>query len=245
MSFPVLTKDSIKTGSYSRATPKLIEERMSEFVTGLQRTLNHPCVYRVYFLYNELHVVDYVKTHIHVDLDKMSFHLVKNPRSHVGLFDFAYENLQGQIAIYTPADVYLGEGFELIKKDVLAANKLIYIMSRHSRQEKYCDMRRDITSTSCTDKKYFGSHDTYVFVPKGKFPKKVRDYLTVPSQDYGVENMSIWAFRTLGNFTVTNPCKVLKVYHLHCTGLRDAKRRRLNTEKDTGKAWPTDQLGIV
>ncbi|XP_050409844.1 uncharacterized protein LOC126824621 [Patella vulgata] len=239
---PLLTSNDIKTTSYSRYKPENIQARMSEFMTGLQRTLDHQCVYRVHFLYNQSAVVEYVKLNLESNLHKLVFHLVPNPQTQTAYFDFAYDNLQGEIAMYTPSDVYPGEGFELIKKDVMVKNKLMYILTRHGKKEKYCDMRKELSSNSCDEKRYMGSHDTYIFVPIGKFPAEVKKELSVFAIHYGVENMSIWAFRTLGHYKVTNPCKVLKVYHLHCTGLRDARRKRLNTSKNTGMAIPTDHL---
>ncbi|KAK6192755.1 hypothetical protein SNE40_004175 [Patella caerulea] len=239
---PLLTNKDINTTSYASYTPQKIEERMSEFITGLQRTLNHACIYRVHFLYNQTAVVDYVKSKIKTNYNKLWFYHVPNPQAHTAYFQFAYDNLQGKIAMYTPADVYPEEGFELIDKDVMVKNKLMYVLTRHGKKEKHCDMQKEASSNSCHDRRYGGSHDTYIFVPIGEFPGEVKKELTVRSIDYGVENMSIWAFRNLGHYKVTNPCKVLKVYHLHCTGLRDAKRKRLNTPKNTGMARPTDQL---
>ncbi|KAK6190281.1 hypothetical protein SNE40_002187 [Patella caerulea] len=239
---PLLTSEDANTTSYSMYTPQKIQARMSEFMTGLQRTIDHPCVHRVHFLYNQSAVVEYVKVNLKTNLHKLVFHFVPNPQKHTAYFEFAYDNLQGEIAMYTPVDVYPGEGFELINKDVMVKNKLMYILTRHGKKEKDCDMQKEPSSNSCSNNRYMGSHDTYIFVPIGKFPPEVKKELSVLSIDYGVENMSIWAFRNLGHYKVTNPCKVLKVYHIHCTGLRDARRKRINTGKNTGMARPTDRL---
>ncbi|XP_050409311.1 uncharacterized protein LOC126824171 [Patella vulgata] len=239
---PLLTKQALNTTRYNFSTVEKIQERMSEFMAGLQRTLNHKCVYRVHLLYNQSALVDYVKANLKKSVKKLVFNYVPDPRLHTAYFDFAFDNLQDKIVMYTPIDVYPGDGFELINKDVMVENKLMYVLTRHGKQEKKCDMQKEASSNSCDDGRYMGSHDSYIFVPIGKFPADVKKELTVTSIDYGVENMSIWAFRNLGHYKVTNPCKVLKVYHLHCTGLRDGRRKRINTGNNTGMARPTDQL---
>ncbi|KAK6192773.1 hypothetical protein SNE40_004190 [Patella caerulea] len=238
---PLLTQQSLNTSRYHSYTIEKIQERMSEFMTGLQRTLNHKCVYRVHLLYNQSALVDYIKANLETSVEKIVFNHVPDPRLHTAYFDFAFDNLQNKIVMYTPVDVYPGEGFESINKDVMVKNKLMYVLTRHGKKEKHCDMQKDASSNSCNGR-YLGSHDSYIFVPIGKFPADVKKELTVTSIDYGVENMSIWAFRNLGHYKVTNPCKVLRVYHLHCTGLRDEKRKRLNTGRNTAMAPPTDQL---
>ncbi|XP_050413003.2 uncharacterized protein LOC126827565 isoform X2 [Patella vulgata] len=238
---PLLTYKDVSSFSYKGAKSLQIQERMSELLTGLQRNLNHKCVTRVYFLYNEQDVVDFVKTNIQTNKKKLSFNLVSDPRNQTVIFDFAYDNLRGKLVSYTSADVYFGEGFELINKQRMVSNKLMYILSRHGRQEKYCDMRTDSQTNACDA--YKGSHDTYIFVPTGEFPTAIRKHLAVMAQHYGVENMSIWAFRNLGKFTVINPCKVLKTYHLHCSQLRDAQRRMINSwDMGLALAYPTDDL---
>ncbi|KAK6183898.1 hypothetical protein SNE40_006470 [Patella caerulea] len=240
VTMPLLTKKDLQTKKYRTSTTEKIEERMSEFITGLQNTLNHECVYRVHFLYNESNVVDYVKAHVKINTTKLVFNRVEDPRKHVTYFDFAYEKLQGEIAMYTPIDVYPGEGFRLINKDDLISKKLMYILTRHGKQEKNCDMGN--ISNNCNRKRYFGSHDSYIFVPNGPLSPEIRKALDYWSIVWGQENIAIHTFRTLGHFKVTNPCEVLFVYHIHCSNLRDSTRYRINTSANSGMAPPTNTL---
>ncbi|KAK6190493.1 hypothetical protein SNE40_002353 [Patella caerulea] len=240
VTMPLLTKKDLQTKKYRTSTIEKIEERMSEFITGLQNTLNHECVYRVHFLYNESNVVDYVKAHVKINTTKLVFNRVEDPRKHVTYFDFAYEKLQGEIAMYTPIDVYPGEGFRLINKDDLISKKLMYILTRHGKQEKNCDMGN--ISKNCNRKSYVGSHDSYIFVPNGPLSPEIRKALDYWSIVWGQENIAIHTFRTLGHFKVTNPCEVLFVYHIHCSNLRDSTRYRINTRANSGMAPPTDTL---
>ncbi|KAK6190494.1 hypothetical protein SNE40_002354 [Patella caerulea] len=240
VSMPLLTKKDLQTEQYRTSTIEEIEERMSEYVTGLQNTLNHECVHRVHFLYNESNVVDYVKAHVKINTTKLVFNRVEDPLHQATYFDFAYEKLQGEMAMYTNIDVYPGEGFELINKDDLISKKLMYTLTRHGKQEKNCDMSK--TNITCDRKGYVGSHDSYIFVPDGPLSPQIRKALNFRSVVFGQENVMIHTFRNLGHFKVTNPCKVLFVYHIHCSNLRDSTRSRINTSANTGRARPTDTL---
>ena len=65
-------------------------------------------------------------------------------------------------------------------------------------------------------------------------------YLEYPPRHLGIEQLICWIFKQLG-YKVTNPCEVLKVYHLHC-GVRIQRGFNINVYKAYNLAWPTSDL---
>ena len=66
--------------------------------------------------------------------------------------------------------------------------------------------------------------------------------LDISPSSYGMENLVIWYFRDMMHYKVTNPCKVLKVYHQHEVPIREKGRKRYNNNGKSGTAGFTADL---
>ncbi|XP_050418550.1 uncharacterized protein LOC126831919 [Patella vulgata] len=244
LTFPLLTDPTVhKTSSYSPFSIKQLEARLSEYITGLQRTLDHRYVSKVHFLYDQSPIIKFIRTQIKNNLDKLVFHEVSKPRQTNKIYEFVFSNLSGRVVMVTQADVYPGHGLDLIKKDVMISKKLMYALTRHGQLEENCDMRlRRQKSNSCSRRGYIGSHDSYVFVPEGTLLPAASVSLNHSANNLGIDNIIIWTFQTILKYRVLNPCKVIFVYHLHCTELRNRDRKRVNGKHNKGLSRPTDKL---
>ncbi|KAK6165465.1 hypothetical protein SNE40_022389 [Patella caerulea] len=241
ITFPLLTDPVImNSSSYSKYPREKMEERLAEYITSLERTLTHPYVSNVHFLYDQPQTIRYIQTFVTTNQNKLLFHKVNDSTLSSTTYEFVFSNLSGRLVMVNQADVYPGHGLDLISKDVMVSNKLMYALTRHGRMERKCDMRPGIT---CTDKGYIGSHDTYIFVPKGKLPPAAWNALNHHSFVLGIDNVLIWTFENILKYKVLNPCKVITMFHYHCSGVRPtARSKRINNKSNTGRSRPTDNL---
>ncbi|KAK6165499.1 hypothetical protein SNE40_022418 [Patella caerulea] len=240
ITFPLLIDPVImNSSSYSKYPREKMEERLAEYITCLDRTLSHRYVSNVHFLYDQPQIISYIQTHVTTNLKKLIFHKVNDSSLSSIAYEFVFSNLNGRLVMVNQADVYPGHGLDLISKDVVVSNKLMYALTRHGRMEKKCDMR----GTTCTDKGYRGSHDTYIFVPQGKLLPAAWKALNHRSSTLGIDNVILWTFKNILKYKVMNPCKVITMFHYHCSGVRPtAAAKRINNNKNSGMSGPTDKL---
>ena len=123
-------------------------------------------------------------------------------------------------------DIYVGEGFELLNKTFLVTSNICYVLTRHGRQERRCNMsgRRGYCGI-----KYIGSHDTYVFVLTRRLHESELSELDYAANVMGAENSLIWVLRQRLKKKLLNPCKILKTYHSHCIDIHGRWRKRIKT----------------
>ncbi|KAK6191452.1 hypothetical protein SNE40_003139 [Patella caerulea] len=247
VTFPLFTDPVIFNSSKYATFPQYkLEARQRDYITSLQRTLSHSYVSNVHLLYDQPQIIHYIEAHVKTDFGKLRFHKVKDNKVANIAFEFVFSQLRGRLVMLTQADVYPGQGLELIKKDIMVSKKLVYALTRHGRLEKNCDMRGDPTSRSCSDQAYRGSHDAYIFVPEGELPQTAWEALNHTSHYKGIDNVIIYTFKDLLKYKVLNPCKVIYVYHFHCSGVRPRGVKRINGlfnfTWSHGRSIPTDKL---
>ncbi|XP_055959166.1 uncharacterized protein LOC130014256 [Patella vulgata] len=241
ITFPLLTDPVImNSSSYSIYPREKMEERLAEYIKCLEITLSHPYVSNVHFLYDQPQIIRYIQTHVTTNQNKLLFHKVNDSTLSSTAYEFVFSYLNGRLVMVNQADVYPGKGLDLISKDVMVSNKLMYALTRHGRVERKCDMR---PGTTCTDTGYRGSHDTYIFVPQGKLPPAAWNSLSHRSSAFGIDNVLIWTFKNILKYKVLNPCKVITMFHYHCSGVRPtAAGKRVNNSTNTGMSRPTENL---
>ena len=90
---------------------------------------------------------------------------------------------------------------------------------------------------------YRGSHDAFLFHLTEPFPESALEELDFLYPSLGMDNVIIWMFETRLNYSVLNPCSILKEFHLHCTALRNYnKTERVNNDVNTGLSPFTEEL---
>ena len=127
---------------------------------------------------------------------------------YVDFFKYIIDNLHDKICMITNADIILHETDERLI-DNLKNDKNVYALTRYEH-----DMSHPLMDN------YGGSHDCYIF--NSKFiSETILNENTNFYQNYpGIESRIIKAFCDEG-YKAFNPCKQIKIVHLHACGLRN------------------------
>ena len=201
-----------------------IKERMCEILYVLQKTLNHPLVKTVNILTDLPGTKSYLTQHSLQNFHKVAFHDIPDKLTYKLAFGFMDQKLKGRVVMFKNVDIYPEQGFDRIDPKRLEVDRVMYCLSRYGRKELTCDMSD--TWGHC-DGPYLGAHDAYIWVPKGDTPKTLLDELDHPMNTYGLENETIMLFQKFG-YLVLNPCKRLRMYHLHCSDVRSSNRKTIS-----------------
>jgi hypothetical protein len=122
-------------------------------------------------------------------------------------FNYIINNLNDKICMITNSDIYLLEcDIKVIEK--LNNNKIAYALTRHE-YDMSCPLIND----------YYGSHDCYIF--NSKFINKyiINNHTDFYQNMLGIESHIVKNLCDF-QFKVFNPCKQIKIVHLHRTELR-------------------------
>ena len=132
----------------------------------------------------------------------------KKPK-YISFFKYILENLQDKICMISNADIYLHEcDMKLI--ELLKDNKQVYALTRYE---------NDMSHPLIDD--YGGSHDSYIFNSKYLKDINLEDQDINFYQNFpGIETHILRYFSNNG-FQALNPCKQIKIVHLHETNLRN------------------------
>ena len=136
-------------------------------------------------------------------------------------------------------DNVLGPGVELIDVDKFKQEDICYSLTR-SVEPDACP--NSLGSAHC-GRPYVGSHDVFVFSLKKK--RSIFDFtpLDFNGDTNGQENVLIWFFQNVLGYRVSNPCKVINIYHQHCSRIHTSfSTGRVNNNGRSGTAGYTDQL---
>ena len=212
---------------YSNTPEEMILAREAEYRHVLEKNLAHPLVQCVHML-----TTNYSKTLSKFrDLPNMSKLLIAEIPS-VSLtsvpFEYISRNLIGRDAMYTNADIYLGEGFELVDPRAMHEQKIMYALTRRVKSEDRCGVNRMYTDTDkCLELPYGYSHDVFLFRLNETFPDGFLRKLQFKLPSLGMETVLIWLFKNKLGYCVLNPCSVLESFHYHCSNVRS---RDLNSK---------------
>ena len=114
----------------------------------------------------------------------------------------------------------------------------LYAISRYPAPNGVCPENKDVNQ--CLN--YRGSHDGYMFTLHSPLSSDILKLLNFPWASYGVENVIMWIFKNRLHYKILNPCYILRVYHLHCSGLRSTNRERYNHGGISVVSRPTNDL---
>jgi hypothetical protein len=122
-------------------------------------------------------------------------------------FNYILNNVQNKLCMITNADIFLHEMNTTLLEQV-KENKIMFALTRYE---------HDMTHPLMDD--YGGSHDAYIF--NSKFINKtiINEHTQFYQNFPGIETHIIKAFHDNG-FKILNPCKQIKIVHLHKTDLR-------------------------
>ena len=211
---------------YSKAygvSREKLTEREQEYRTVMHRNLNHPLV-------NRLHVLttDPQETLRHfnnfTNQEKMIVAKVKSIDWMRHPFEYISLHLIGKDVMFANADIYLGDGFDLVDPEVMSHQNIMYALTRQIAYNEGCKYKSLFNTDLCREHKYIGSHDTFLFRLKKPLTEDFLENLEFTPGSLGMENVLIWAFKAKLNYCVLNPCRILQTFHLHCSGLRTPRK---------------------
>eukprot|EP00795_Rhopilema_esculentum_P000047 gene47-9653_t len=218
---------------------KEISTRMSEILDCLQRNLESKLVAFVHVLVYRYETGDRLQSLKMRSVNKLIIHYNFVSPTIMDAIVYASKYLKGKMVIILHQDNFLGEGWEKVNHKVLREKKLLYALTRHP-----SNCSAALRAAHCgPGSRYVGSHDAFALHIKDE--EFLHDHLAeldVPPNTNGMENVLIWVFKERLKYKVLNPCSVLKVYHNHCTPVRDNWRKRVNERGMNGLALFTNKL---
>lgn len=153
--------------------------------------------------------------------ESIVYHSLNRRLLYSDAFRYVSHFLMNKNAVIINADCYIGEGFEKLDSDILS-KKTIYALTRHEPSYATDCKGKDFCSSTA---KYIGSHDAFVLHLKKPLPDQLLEALMVRPDIVGVEKFVIFNLRKTGGFKVKNPCRILYIFHNHCTQLRHRELR--------------------
>ena len=204
----------------------MIEARLMEILNVLQSNLNSYLVQEIYVFVNEKETAMYLQ---HLPLQNSDKLVIVVANEDIPLqvqFLFISSCLTGKLVAMTNQDNNLDNYWESRGSwpQILRRKRIMYALTRHSSETPNCSWSN--LPSSCEDgRTYLGSHDTFLFHVKIRWTVESLDQIKgITSNMPFMENRIISMFRTKFNYTVLNPCKVLRVYHNHCVPIREKGR---------------------
>jgi hypothetical protein len=123
-------------------------------------------------------------------------------------FNYAINELNGKICMVSNSDIYIHEcDINLIS---ILNNNEVYALTRYE-YDLSCPLIND----------YHGSHDSFIF----RSPLNITlENFKFPQNVWGSENKLLALLYNQG-ITIKNPCKQIKVVHLHQSNIREPDRQ--------------------
>ena len=239
-------KDSLKIDlvvvPYFRynASKKLLLDREKEYMTCLQRNLNHDLISHIHVLTSNAEETRQIFQKY--ELSNQTKLLISELKSIVmvrDFFEYISQNLVGKNVMFTNADIWLGSGFDRVDPIVLRKQKVFYSITRQvAHNEERCG-RKDL----CLEENYIGCHDTFLFYLHEPMPEGALEFFNFKFPAAGIENVLMWVFQKKLGYCLLNPCSILQTFHFHCSGLHNHKGwKRVNNGGKSALAPPTKKL---
>jgi hypothetical protein len=197
----------ISTFYISKYSSELDNLRTIELENAFLNNLSCPFIEKIHLFIDDNDSLDRLKV-ISNNSDKVVvIEMGKQPK-YTDFFRYIIDNLKDKICMITNADIYLLECEEtLINR--LKEEKEVYALTRYE-----YDMSSPLIDYYC------GSHDCYIFNSKFINENIVNSHSEFVQNHEGIESHVIKNFCDLG-FAALNPCKQIKIVHLHKTQLRN------------------------
>ena len=218
--FPLMSHPSWRA-RYINVSVTSRQARQKEYVDCLTKSLDHPLTRKVHVLTDLEETLKFLTRQGFQNTHKLVFQRIPHQLTYKLAFSYMVSRLPNRLVVFKNADTYPDTGFDLISATYLRSNKLMYVLTRRGRREKSCVMEDKCLKT------YIGSHDAYIWVPPPLLPQNALDRLPTKQNSPGVENVCMWVFQRMLGYRLLNPCRIVGLYHNHCSGVR-AHGRRIN-----------------
>lgn len=197
----------ISTFYISKYGSHLDDSRSNELETCLLNNLSSGYVEKVHLFIDDNDALDRLKC-ITNNSDKVVIVSVGIKPKYSDFYKYILDNLNNKICMITNSDIYLGE-VQMSLIDNLNYSKIAYAITRHE-----YDMTHPLIDSYC------GSHDCYIFNSKFINSSIINEDSNFYQNLPGIETHVIRGLCNIG-FNVLNPCRQIKIIHLHKTELRN------------------------
>ena len=204
------------------ASKEAIVEREKEYKFSLQINLAHPLVQCVHLLTTN-HSETYERFRDVGNSSKMLISEVKSVNKARDPWDYISDRLLGRDVMFATADIYLGRGFEKIDPATMDREKIMYAISRHVAPEHYATCNKTSKNYFFDDicSKYMGATDGFLTRLHKPLSEQFLLQLDFNQVRYGMEGRLNWLFVNVLKYCLINPCKILNIFHYHCSDLRN------------------------
>ena len=224
------------------ASKEAIIEREKDYKFVLQKNLAHPLVQCVHLL-----TTNYSETYERFkdvgNSSKMLISEVKSVNKARDPWDYISDRLLGRDVMFATADIYLGSGFEKIDPITMDREKIMYAISRHVAPEYYDTCNG--TCKRCFDRcsNYTSSYDGFLTRLHKPLSEQFLLQLEFNQVRFGMENRLIWLFMNVLKYCVISPCKILNIFHYHCSQVRNnVHMKALPRKEKRARVYPSNNL---
>ena len=184
-------------------------KRTDELIQALINNINSEIIEKIHLFIDDddsLEKLNEIKSKSN-NSDKIVIIAIKKQPIYHDFFNYILEKLPNNICMIINSDIYL-HSYDKNLINLLSFNKYLYALTRYE-----YDMSHSLINNYC------GSHDCYIFNSKYLDYKIICENTNFKQNLLGIETRIIKSFCDL-NYKVFNPCKQIKIVHLHNTNLR-------------------------
>ena len=189
-----------------------IEYRNQELVDTLLKNVSSPFVETIHlFVDDEISMRKLTALFAeYIENKKIQVIQVGKQPLYYHLFAYAITNLRDKICMVTNSDIYIHSCDTALIDRLNNEPRLLYALTRHE-----YDMSCPLINS------YQGSHDSFIF--KSPLNNISIETLKFPQNVWGSENKLISELYKQ-QIVIKNPCKQIKIVHLHKSGIREHNR---------------------
>jgi len=188
-------------------------DRNLELQQCLNNNLNNNLIEKIHLYIDDNEALNYINN---LNNSKINIISVGIKPLYSDLFAYAIKNLIGKICMISNSDIYLHECDTKIL-NILDNNNTIFSLTRY--EYDFSSPLIDL---------YEGSHDCFIF--KSPINSQILDYIKHVQHVWGAENVVLYELNR-ANIKIYNPCKQIKIVHLHKSLLRENNRPRINFQR--------------
>jgi len=205
----------------SKLDSKLDNDRNNELQNCLQKNIENQSIEKIHLYIDDDEAYEYINK---INSDKINIIQTGKKPMYSDLFNFALQNLKDKICMITNSDIYI-ESCDLSIFNKLNDNNTVFALTRHE---------HDLSSPLIDN--YPGSHDSFIFKSplNNIFLENIQHYQHI----WGAENVLLYELNK-ANIKLYNPCRQIKIVHLHKSNLREKNRMRINTNGRSHKVDPS------
>jgi len=193
----------------SKYKNSLDNQRTDELCNALINNLNCDIIKKIHLFIDDFDSLELLNKIIleNYNSSKIVIIGIKKPIYH-DFFNYILNTLPNDICMIINSDIYL-HFYDINILNLLSYEKYCYALTRYE-----YDMTHPLIDL------YLGSHDSYIFNSKYLDNRIICKETNFKQNSLGIESNIIKSFCELG-FKVFNPCKQIKIVHLHKTNLRN------------------------